>query len=139
MASIAISPGRTGPSTHRAVRTLFFALGCLLVATGVVGIFLPLLPSTVFFLMAAPCFSKSSPAAHRWLTTNRLFGKQLSNYQNERGATVATKTITLVSLWGGITLAMWLTGFNPWIVLPLLAIAAGVTFHISRLRTIRTR
>lgn len=137
MAGIAASPGSLAPSSNMLVRAVFFTLGCLLVATGVIGIFLPLLPSTVFFLMAAPCFSKSSPAAHRWLTTNRLFGRQLANYQAERGATIATKSVTLVSLWVGIALAMWLMGFNPWIVLALMAVASGVSFHIWRLKTIR--
>jgi uncharacterized membrane protein YbaN (DUF454 family) len=138
MVSIAAAPNVPGISSHRLVRGLFFALGGLLVATGILGIFLPLLPSTVFFLMAAPCFSKSSPAAHRWLTTNRLFGRQLANYQDERGATNATKFVTLASLWVGIGLAGWSTGFNPWISLALFVIAAGVSAHIWRLRTIRS-
>ncbi len=53
------------PSRHWLVRWLFVGLGSLLVGVGILGIFLPLLPSTIFFLMAAGCYGKSSPAAYR--------------------------------------------------------------------------
>lgn len=138
MISIAASSDSSGLSPHRLARSLFFTVGVLLVAVGVVGIFLPLLPSTVFFLMAAPCFSKSSLTAHRWLTTNRFFGKQLANYQNERGATRATKLVTLASLWSGIAIATWMTGINVLMATALCLIAIAVSTHVWRLKTIHS-
>ena len=127
------------PSQHRLVRVVYIAAGSLLVGIGVVGIFLPLLPRTVFFLLAAACYGKGSPSAYRWLMTNRLFGQRLRDYKEERGATSATKGVTLLSLWAGIAFGAWLTGFNPWIALPLLLIAIAVTAHILTLRTVRAR
>src|SRR5262245_49643833 len=71
--------------------------GVLLVGIGILGIVLPLLPSTVFFLGAAACFGKSWPAAHRWLTTNRVFGRQLKDYQEHKSASTTTKVVSIAS------------------------------------------
>ncbi len=81
MADLAGSPQITlpRPNRHRLVRWFFIVVGSLLVGIGVLGIFLPLLPSTVFFLMAAGCYGKSSPSAYHWLTTNRFFGRHLKD------------------------------------------------------------
>ncbi|HNM78959.1 MAG TPA: YbaN family protein [Tepidiformaceae bacterium] len=124
------------PSRSRLVRWTFISLGSLLVAVGVLGIFLPLLPSTVFFLMALGCYGKSSPSAYRWMTTNRLFGQNLREYREEKGATVRTKVVSLLWLWGGIGLSEYFID-NLWIRLTLIAIALGVSAHLVLLRTIR--
>lgn len=124
------------PSRHRLVRWLFVTLGSLLVGVGVLGIFLPLLPSTVFFLMAAGCYGKSSPSAYRWLTTNRWFGRHLRDYKEERGATLGAKFMSIGSLWLGIGLTEVLVD-NVWIRLTLLAVAVAVTAHLMLLKTIR--
>lgn len=125
------------PSRHRLVRWLFVGLGSLLVAVGILGIFLPLLPSTVFFLLAAGCYGKSSPGAYRWLTTNRWFGRHLRDYSEERGATVAAKVYSIGSLWLGIGLTEYLFVDNLWVRLALATVAVAVSIHLFALRTIR--
>ncbi len=124
------------PSRHRLVRWLYIALGSLLVGVGVLGIFLPLLPSTVFFLLALGCYGKSSPSAYRWMTTNRLFGRHLREYREEKGATLQTKVVSIATLWIGIGASEYFID-NLWIRLGLVAIALGVTTHLVLLRTIR--
>lgn len=119
------------------VRSALIALGALLVGIGVLGIFLPLLPTTVFFLGAAACFGKSSPTAYRWLTTNRWFGSYLRNYREERGMTLISKAVSIATLWIGIVAtALWL---RPPMLIDglLLVIAAGVTWHLLALATLR--
>lgn len=66
-------------------RPLLLAAGLLFLALGAVGIFLPLLPTTPFLLLAAACFSRSSRRMHAWLLRNRLFGPILRDWE-ERGA-----------------------------------------------------
>ena len=127
-------PGR--PSRHRLLRWLYISLGSLLVAIGVIGIVLPLLPSTIFFLLAAGCFGRSSPSAYRWLTKNRWFGKELREYREERGATVASKALSIGTLWLGIGLSAYLID-STWVRVLLVVIASGVTVHLLRLHTIR--
>jgi len=118
-------------------RIVLIGAGSFFVAVGVAGIFLPLLPSIEFFLLAGICYGKSSPAASRWLTTNRLFGRRLTDYREGRGATLATKLWTGVSLWASISATVFLLGAPLWLTALLAAIAIGVTVHLFMLRTIR--
>jgi hypothetical protein len=120
----------------RLVRPVLLAGGVVLVGIGAVGIFVPLLPTTIFLILAAACFGRSSPAAYRWLTTNRLFGPALRHYQEGGGATVRTKVASIAFLWAGLALAVWLVG-NVWVALVLAAIGLAVTVHLVRLRTVR--
>ena len=134
LGGMAALPGARPPAI---VRWLLMAAGGLLVAIGVLGVFLPLLPSTVFFLGAAACFGKSSPRAYRWLTTNRWFGKHLRHYREERGATPAAKVLSIITLWAGIGLTAYLFRDVLWVDAILLLVAVGVSWHLVSLRTIR--
>ena len=126
------------PNRHRLIRWLLIAVGSVLVGVGIVGVFLPLLPSTVFFLMAAACYGKSSPGAYTWLTTNRWFGRHLKNYKEERGATLGAKIASIALLWLGIGISLLLIDY-PWIRLLLVVIALAVTAYLVTLRTIPGR
>ena len=119
------------------VRWLLIAAGSIFVGIGVLGIFLPLLPTTVFFLIAAACYGKSSPAAYRWLLHNRYFGKYIRNYQEHRGATVGTKVTAITTLWAGIGFSTYLLQPAPWLIGLLAVIAIGVSTYLVRLRTLR--
>lgn len=136
MTTMEVSPELVTVSRSRLVRWFFMAAGILLVGIGVLGIFLPLLPTTVFFLLAAGCFGKSSPGAYAWLNSNRFFGKYLRDYRERRGATVATKVTSIGSLWLGIGLAVFFIHVT-WIAIVLFVIAAAVSTHLFRLQTLR--
>ncbi|WP_322796266.1 YbaN family protein [Tepidiforma sp.] len=125
------------PSAHRVTRWVLVGLGSLLVGIGVLGIFLPLLPSTVFFLGAAAAYGRSSPRAYRWLTTNRWFGQHLRDYKEERGATLAAKAWSIGTLWAGIGVTEVFFIEAWWLRLALLGVAGAVTLHLLTLRTIR--
>ncbi|HVR48310.1 MAG TPA: YbaN family protein, partial [Pseudorhodoferax sp.] len=62
-------------------RWLLLLLACVSLATGVVGIFVPGLPTTVFLLIAAWAAARSSPRLHRWLLEHRVFGKLIADWQ----------------------------------------------------------
>lgn len=62
-------------------RWLLLLLACLSLATGVIGIFVPGLPTTVFLLIAAWAAARSSPRLHRWLLNHRVFGKLIADWQ----------------------------------------------------------
>lgn len=123
-------------SSSRVTRIVLRIVGGFLVGLGVLGMFLPLLPTTIFLLGAAACFGKSSPGAYRWLTTNRVFGRHLRDYREERGATIGTKVFSIASLWIGIGAAVYLVRDMPWLEVVLIAIAMAVTVHLLSLRTI---
>ena len=119
------------------LRVLFIGLGSLFVAIGVLGVFLPLLPSTIFFLLAAACYARGSARAYTWLMTNRFFGRYLRNYSEHRGATLSTKIVTIAMLWAGLALSAYLITPPMWVYAVLAAVGVGVTAHLLRLRTLR--
>jgi uncharacterized membrane protein YbaN (DUF454 family) len=115
---------------------LIFA-GTVCVALGVLGMFLPLLPTTVFLLMAAYCYSRSSERFHTWLLTNRLFGPYIKNYKTGKGISMRQKVSTISILWISIGFSIWMLGAGLWVTLLLLAIAIGVTVHLLWIKTYR--
>jgi uncharacterized membrane protein YbaN (DUF454 family) len=115
---------------------LIFA-GTVCVALGVLGMFLPLLPTTVFLLMAAYCYSRSSERFHDWLLNNRLCGSYIRNYKSGQGISMRQKVTTISILWVSISGSIWLLGGKFWVTLLLLAIAVGVTLHLVLLKTYR--
>lgn len=118
-------------------KAILIFLGTVCVGLGVLGMFLPLMPTTVFLLLAAYCYSKSSEKFHTWLLTNRLCGKYITNYKSGRGITVRQKVSTCLTLWASIGLSIWLIDGKLWVSLLLAAIAIGVTAHILWLKTYR--
>ncbi len=98
--------------------------------------FLPIMPTTVFLLMAAWLFSKSSPRFLIWLENNRFLGKYISNYRSGLGMEVKDKVITLIMLWLGLGLSELLI-HKFWVQVLLMAIGLGVTAHILTLKTHR--
>jgi len=120
-------------------RGLLVAAGALCVALGVVGAVVPLLPTTVFLLLASACFVRSSHRLHRWLLENRVFGKYLRHYRNGAGMPPAAKIATVVLLWLALgTSALLAVPANAWWTRGLLfVVGLGVTIHIVRLKTPR--
>lgn len=115
---------------------LIFA-GTVFVGLGVLGIFLPLMPTTVFLLLAAYCYSRSSEKFHTWLLRNRLFGKYLSNYKAGKGISMRQKVTTTLFLWASIGFSIWMIGGGFWLSLLLVLIAAAITLHLVLLKTYR--
>jgi uncharacterized membrane protein YbaN (DUF454 family) len=113
------------------------ACGTLCVGLGLAGIFLPLLPTTPFLLLAAICYAGSSPRFYDWLMNNRWFGRYIKNYREGKGLTLMTKIVSLASLW--ITIGYSAAFVMPWLSgkLALIVIALGVTAHILRRPTCR--
>ena len=109
--------------------------GTFFVILGFLGIFLPVLPTTPFLLLAAACYFRSSDRFYRWLINNRILGAYIRNYFEGRGMSRKSKVITLVLLWITIGLTIIFGIQNIVIRIILVAIALGVTIHISRLKT----
>lgn len=119
------------------MRYILLGLGYLCVALGVLGMALPLLPTTPFILLASYLFFRSSPRAQQWLLSNRLFGEMIRNYQINRAIPLHAKIYSLTLLWLTITSSALFFIDNWWIRLLLLVVAVGVTIHISSYKTIR--
>lgn len=115
---------------QRIVKPLLIGLGTLCVALGAVGIFVPLLPTTPFLLLAAFCFARSSPRFHAWMLGHRWLGAHLRDYRDGRGMSRREKALTLAALWLGIGFSVLRVVAAPWGRLSLVAVAAGVTAYL---------
>lgn len=120
------------------VRVLYMGAGSVFVALGLAGMVLPLVPTTIFLILAAACYGRSSTRAYHWLTTNRFCGEYLRNYQEHRGITRRARIVSLTSLWLGIGATIVLVSTPMWVNFILLGIAVGVSWHLLTLTTIRT-
>ena len=78
------------------MRIVYYLLGFVFLSFGIIGIFLPILPTTPFVLLAAYCFSRSSERMHDWLLNNRLFGSAIAQWQVHRSMTARTKRYALI-------------------------------------------
>ena len=116
-------------------RYLYLIMGFLLVGIGILGIFLPVLPTTIFLILASACFMKSSPKANEWLKNNRWLGPYLKNYTEKTGLTVKSKLVLISILWISITFSALILTDIPAIRILLLLIAIGVTIHLVMVKT----
>jgi uncharacterized membrane protein YbaN (DUF454 family) len=117
-------------------RQLLLAAGTLSLAIGIVGIFVPILPTTPFLLLAAGCYLRSSQRFYNWLVGNRFFGNYIRNYIEGRGIPVKVKLFTITLLWVTIGISIWLVA-KPLVTIILLIVAVGVTLHIIFIRVKR--
>lgn len=117
--------------------TLFVVAGSLSLGLGIAGIFVPLLPTTPFLLLAAACYARGSKRLHSWLLGNRVFGKYIQDYVVRRGMRLRMKITLLILLWGTIGYsALRIAHVMPAMV-ALFVVALLVSVHIVRLKTIR--
>ncbi len=111
--------------------------GTVFVMLAILGMFLPVLPTTPFLLLAAICYARSSKRFYRWLTTNRWFGAYIRNYREGRGIPLKHKVLTILALWLTIGYTAWFVIGLWWIRLVLLGIAVGVTIHLVKVKTLK--
>jgi hypothetical protein len=119
-------------------RALLITAGLAAVVAGAIGIVVPLLPTTPFLLLAAVCFVRSSDRLYRWLTTNRVFGSYLRNYQEHRAMPAGMKWCAISVLWLTIGLSIVAIDNLP-VRVALVVVAIGVTILIARIRTLKGR
>jgi hypothetical protein len=117
-----------------AKRRLLIGAGTLSTGLGIIGIFVPILPTTPFLLLAAACYMRSSERFYQWLTNNRVFGAYVRNYIEGRGMPRKIKVFTILLLWAGIGLSIAFGVHNTVIRIVLVSIAIGVTVHIALIR-----
>jgi uncharacterized membrane protein YbaN (DUF454 family) len=86
---------------------LYQVAGWALVGVATLGLFLPLLPTTPFLLVASMCFVRSSPRAQRWLLNSRWFGPLLRDWNEHRAVRKPVKYLAVAVVSGVIALSFW--------------------------------
>jgi uncharacterized membrane protein YbaN (DUF454 family) len=112
-------------------RILYIAAGTLCVALGIIGIFLPLMPTTVFLLLAAYFYSRSSDRFYQMLVSNRYLGTYIHNYRAGHGMTMRHKVNSVTMLWLTVGISLWLLQSFALKIL-LFLIASSVSIFLLR-------
>jgi len=124
--------GRTGicVAGSSLARGLWFAAGTASLAAGLVGIAVPLLPTTPFLLIAAACYARSSARMYRWMMGNRLVGEYMRGYLEGKGVPWRAKAVSIGLLWAVISVSAAFFVESSAVRLVMLAVAILVTIHI---------
>ncbi len=120
---------------HSIKKYLLILLGSISLALGVTGVFIPVLPTTPFLLLASFCYLRSSKRMYTWMINHRIFGSYIYSYLTFKAIPKKTKIGTIIFLWStlGISILM-MTSLH--IRLFLIAVGAGVTIHLLTLKTL---
>jgi uncharacterized membrane protein YbaN (DUF454 family) len=120
--------------SYKLRRQLLIVAGTISTAIGILGIFVPILPTTPFLLLAAACYIRSSERFYRWLINNRLFGTYIRSYIEGGGMPLRTKIFTIFLLWIAIGISVCIGTQNLVVRIVLVLVAIGVTLHIIYIR-----
>jgi uncharacterized protein len=119
------------------IRVILIIAGSISVGLAMLGIILPVLPTTPFLLIAAACYIRSSEKLYNWLINNKYFGPYILNYQKHKGIPLHAKIIGIALLWLTIGYsAIYIISID-YIKVILLIIAVGVTIYLISLKTIK--
>ncbi len=120
------------------IKTLYNIAGTVALLLGILGIFLPVLPTTPFLLLASACYMRGSDRMHQWLMHQRHLGPYIRNFTAGRGIPLRAKVTALALMWTSLTISMWAIPL-PWLRLLLLATGIAVTIYLYRMRTLDGR
>ena len=110
-------------------RILLLIAGVLSLVLGIIGAFLPLLPTVPLVLLAAYCFARSSERLHQWLVHHRYFGAIIDNFQAGRGIPKRVKYRTIAILWLSMGFSSWMVA-ELWLCLMLFTIGVCVSIYL---------
>ena len=130
------------PSSSRKIiqnsllRSFVFGFGWFSVVLGVIGIFLPVMPTTPFLLLAAACFLRTSPKFYQWLVKHPKLGRFIVYYLDGKGMPVRAKIYILILLWFSICFTSFVVLDHPIVRIVLPTIGVLVSVYILRQPTL---
>ena len=119
------------------MKTICIILGTISLGLGILGIFLPLLPTTPFLLLTAALYFKGSPRLYQWLLNHKYFGTYIRNLRENKAIPLRAKIISLLLMWGTMLYCIFFLIPLVWVKILLFLIAAGVTYHILSFKTLK--
>lgn len=120
------------------MKTICIILGTISLGLGILGIFLPLLPTTPFLLLTAALYFKGSPRLYQWLLNHKYFGTYIRNFRENKAIPLRSQNHLTAAHVGHNALLHFLPGIPlVWVKILLFLIAAGVTYHILSFKTLK--
>lgn len=120
------------------MKILYITLGTISLILGIVGIFLPLLPTTPFLLLTAALYCKSSQRLYERLLNQKYLGPYIRNFREHKAIPLRAKIISVSLIWITILYCVLFLLSNIWIKILLLSIAAATTYHILSFKTLKS-
>ena len=117
------------------LRWILLISGFVFIALAIIGIFLPVLPTVPFLLLASGCFARSSERFYTWLLDHTHLGPLLRPYLRGCGIPRATKLKAIALIWASIAISVLFLLETLWVRVFLLVIALGVTIYLLYLPT----
>ena len=118
-----------------AKRVIYIFLGSLCLILGAIGVIVPLLPTTPFWLLTCWFYLHSSLVLYDRVITNRYIGRYLKNYLEDRSISISTKITAITVMWSSFIYTAFFFEADWWINIILLLVSIGVTLHILSIQT----
>ncbi len=129
-------PSETPSESLKLKKGIYFFIGTLALVAAVAGMFLPLIPTTPFVLLAAACYYRSSERVYDWMASNERFGEIIVNYDSGKGLSKAVKFKAIALMWLSITVSVYFFVSNMVVASIMYAVAVAVTVYLVRLPTL---
>ncbi len=125
------------PKLSKSIKNkLLIIAGFVSLALGVIGMALPILPTTPFLLLSAACFLRGSERFYNWLMNHKVFGEYIRNYRDKKAISLKSKIIMISLLWITISYSIIFVIDLIYIRILLAGIAIAVTIHILHFKTL---
>lgn len=120
-------------------KSLLIIVGTISLGLGIIGIVLPLLPTTPFLLLASYCYCRGSKRLDNWLLNNRYLGEYIRNYREGKGISLTIKVFTISLLWAVISYSAFFIMKILIVQVILVIIAIGVSIHLIEIPTYKRK
>lgn len=121
------------------MKYLFAFFGTVSLVLGIMGIFLPVLPTTPFLLLSAAMYMRSSQRLYDWLMSHKHLGAYIRNFREHKALPLRVKTVSVTMVWVTLLYCAIFVAEEWWMRAMFIAIAIGVTIHILSYRTLKKR
>ena len=119
------------------MKYLLIILGSISLVLGVIGIFLPLLPTTPLLLLSAALYVRSSEKMYQWLIHHKYLGTYIRNFQEHRAIPLRAKIISVSMVWISLIYCSITISENLWIIAMFIVLAIGISWHILSYKTLK--
>ncbi|NDV56938.1 YbaN family protein [Bacteroides sp. 519] len=119
------------------MKILYIILGSISLVLGIIGIFVPLLPTTPFLLLTATLYFQGSPQLYNWLLNHKYLGPYIRNFRENKAIPLRAKIVSVSLLWITILYCIFFVVKMFWVQILLFCIATGVTYHILSFKTLK--
>lgn len=123
-------------SSNKFLRIILIICGWIFVGLGIIGIFLPVMPTTIFLILAAACFARSSEKFYYQLINNKYLGRYIKDYMEHRAMPLRAKIVAVIMINVVIGYSAFVAVNTLWVKILLVLIAVSLTVYLISIRTI---